>query len=432
MNPKADALPTPAAQADDNAVSTLAAKYDFVRSASETFCAPLSPEDATPQSMTDASPPKWHLAHTTWFFETLALEAAIPDYEHFSPGFRVLFNSYYNSIGEQGYRPQRGLITRPGLAEVYEYRAHVDHHMRRLFENPARIDASLAHVIEVGLNHEQQHQELMITDFKHLLWHNPLRPAYQTAHTDSRDRSGPLSWRRVEEGLRWIGHEGDAFAYDSEGPRHREFIDAFDIASRPVTNAEFREFLEDGGYQQPLLWLSNGWAELQEQRWEAPLYWERRDGEWVTFTMAGLQPVHPDEPVTHINYYEADAYARWAGARLPTEFEWEAAAGDSPVAGNFVERGRLHPDVGRSDGRLNQIFGDVWEWTRSPYLLYPGYNAPGGPLGEYNSKFTSDQWVLRGGSCATPESHIRATYRNFFPAYARWQFSGIRLARDAE
>ncbi len=433
MNPTTDSPPAPPPVADGNALATLAAKYDFVRGASETFCAPLSPEDATPQSMIDASPPKWHLAHTTWFFETLVLEAAIPDYEHFRPGFRVLFNSYYKSVGEQGNRPQRGLITRPGLAEVYEYRAHVDHHMRRLFENPARIDASLAHVIEVGLNHEQQHQELMITDFKHLLWHNPLRPAYQAAPADSQDRSGspPLSWRRVEEGLRWIGHEGDAFAYDIEGPRHREFIDAFDIASRPVTNAEFREFMEDGGYQQPLLWLSNGLAELQEQRWEAPLYWERRGGEWLTFTMAGLHPVHPDEPVTHINYYEADAYARWAGARLPTEVEWEAAAGDSPIAGNFVESGRLHPDVGKSDGGLSQIFGDVWEWTRSPYVLYPGYRAPDGPLGEYNGKFTSDQWVLRGGSCATPESHIRASYRNFFPAYARWQFSGIRLAKDA-
>lgn len=413
-------------------IQSLATEYDLVRAASESFCAPLSPEDATPQSMTDASPVKWHLAHTTWFFETLVLEQAIPGYEPLQAEFRVLFNSYYHSIGEQGSRPQRGLITRPGMAEVYQYRAHVDRHMRDLFDDASRITDDLARAIAVGLNHEQQHQELMVTDFKHLLSHNPLRPAYHDATGDSETKLEPVSWHAFDEGLRWIGHDGEGFAYDSETPRHREFLDAFELASRPATNAEYLEFIGDGGYGQPLLWLSNGWASLQEQGWTAPLYWEPREDDWATFTLAGMQPIRPREPVTHLSYYEADAYARWAGARLPTEAEWETAATGTAIEGNFVESGRLHPAPAGGNTGLMQLFGDVWEWTRSPYVLYPGYSAPAGPLGEYNGKFACDQWVLRGGSCATPRSHMRASYRNFFPAGSRWQFSGVRLARDAK
>ena len=433
MRLKTEAMPAklPQATAGDR-IQTLAAEYDLVRAASESFCAPLSPEDATPQSMTDASPPKWHLAHTTWFFETLVLEQAIPRYEPFQTEFRVLFNSYYHSIGDQGARPQRGLITRPGMAEVYEYRAHVDRHMRDLFDDASQITDVLARAIAVGLNHEQQHQELMVTDFKHLLWHNPLRPAYHDATGYSQTKPEAVSWHAFDEGLRWIGHDGEGFAYDNEAPRHREFLDAFELASRPVTNAEYLEFIGDGGYGQPLLWLSNGWATLQEQGWKAPLYWERREGDWATFTLAGMQPIRPREPVTHVSYYEADAYARWAGARLPTEAEWETAATGTAIEGNFVESGRLHPAPASGNTGLTQLFGDVWEWTRSPYVLYPGYRAPDGPLGEYNGKFACDQWVLRGGSCATPRSHIRASYRNFFPAGSRWQFSGVRLARDAK
>ena len=433
MSLKTEAMPAdlPGTTAGDR-IQSLAAEYDLVRAASEKFCAPLSPEDATPQSMTDASPPKWHLAHTTWFFETLVLEQAIPRYEPFQTEFRVLFNSYYHSIGDQGVRPQRGLITRPGMAEVYEYRAHVDRHMRDLFDDAPRITDVLARAIAVGLNHEQQHQELMVTDFKHLLWHNPLRPAYHDATGDSKTKLEAVSWRAFDEGLRWIGHDGEGFAYDIEEPRHREFLDAFELASRPVTNAEYLEFIDDGGYGQPLLWLSNGWATLQERGWKAPLYWERREGDWATFTLAGMQPIRPREPVTHLSYYEADAYARWADARLPTEAEWETAAAGTAIEGNFVESGRLHPAPAGGNTGLTQLFGDVWEWTRSPYVLYPGYRAPDGPLGEYNGKFACDQWVFRGGSCATPRSHIRASYRNFFPAGSRWQFSGVRLARDAK
>lgn len=433
MSLKTETMPAevPRTTARDR-IQSLAAEYDVVRAASESFCAPLSPEDATPQSMTDASPPKWHLAHTTWFFETLVLEQAIPRYEPFQAEFRVLFNSYYHSIGEQGSRPQRGLITRPGMAEVYEYRAHVDRHMRDLFDDASRITDVLARAIAVGLNHEQQHQELMVTDFKHLLWHNPLRPAYHDATRDSETKLEPVSWHAFDEGLHWIGHDGEGFAYDNEAPRHREFLEAFELASRPVTNAEYLEFIGDGGYGQPLLWLSNGWAALQEQGWKAPLYWERREDDWATFTLAGMQPIRPREPVTHMSYYEADAYARWAGARLPTEAEWETAATGTAIEGNFVESGRLHPAPAGGNTGLRQLFGDVWEWTRSPYVLYPGYRAPDGPLGEYNGKFACDQWVFRGGSCATPRSHIRASYRNFFPAGSRWQFSGVRLARDAK
>lgn len=411
-------------------IQRLANGYRAVRAATEGLCAPLSPEDATAQSMPDASPAKWHLAHTTWFFETMVLEQVVEDYRHFHDDYRVLFNSYYNTIGRQHYRPERGLITRPGLQGIKDFRAYVDERMTELFAS-GNLSDELCTVIEVGLNHEQQHQELLLTDIKHLLSRNPLRPAYHEAVPSADTPARPVEWIAFDEGIRWIGHEGPDFAYDNEGPRHRQFVEAFELASRPVTNGEFLQFMKDGGYETATLWLSDGWATVRERGWHAPLYWEEQNGEWCAFTLAGTQPIRLADPVTHVSFYEADAFARWSGARLPTEAEWETAAAGLDVSGNFVESGLLHPTVSREKhGGLSQMLGDVWEWTQSPYSQYSGYRPPAGPLGEYNSKFMSSQVILRGGSCATPQSHIRATYRNFFPPDARWQFSGMRLARD--
>jgi ergothioneine biosynthesis protein EgtB len=415
----------------------LAARYRAVRAATEALAAPLSPEDATPQSMPDASPVKWHLAHTSWFFETFVLEAASAGYRPLEPAYRVLFNSYYHSVGEQYHRPARGLVTRPGLAEVYAYRRHVDDHCLALLD-AGRLDGAQSAVVELGLHHEQQHQELILTDLKHLLSHNPLWPCYRARDSQEERRSASgavrgFTWHEVPGGLREIGHAGPGFAFDNEGPRHRVFVNAFALASRAVTNAEYLAFMADRGYARPELWLSDGWAAVQQEGWRAPLYWRERDGAWQRYTLAGLQPVAPDEPVTHVSAYEADAYARWAGARLPTEMEWEVVAAGAPVAGHFVESGRLEPAPAPAATGAHpvQLFGDVWEWTASAYAPYPGYRPPAGALGEYNGKFMANQLVLRGGSCATPLSHIRASYRNFFPPAARWQWSGIRLARDA-
>ena len=412
---------------------TLSERFQSVRSASEQLCEPLTPEDCGLQSMADASPAKWHLAHTTWFFETLVLEPSRPDFKPFDPAFRVLFNSYYNSVGEQYARPQRGLLSRPGLAEVLAYRRNVDLGVLALLDDPARIPAAMNAVIELGLHHEQQHQELILTDVKHALSHNPLRPAYQSHAPSRRAGAAALGWQRYDGGLRWIGHEGSGFAFDNETPRHRVFVEDFELATRPVTNAEFLAFVEDGGYEQPPLWLSDGWEAVTARGWHAPLYWERRDEAWTAFTLAGQRPLILEEPVCHVSYYEADAYARWAGARLPSEVEWECAAAAARAEGNFVESGCFHPaPTPEADGGPAGLFGDVWEWTRSAYAPYPGFQPLAGALGEYNGKFMSNQLVLRGGSCATPRSHIRASYRNFFYPDARWQFSGIRLARDAD
>ncbi|MCZ6916453.1 MAG: ergothioneine biosynthesis protein EgtB [Gemmatimonadetes bacterium] len=433
MNPKT-ASPTQITPfPSSDRIAELAAGYRAVREATEALCAPLSPEDATAQSMPDASPAKWHLAHTTWFFETLVLEQAIEGYRHFNDDFRVLFNSYYNTIGRQHYRPERGLITRPGLEEIKNFRAHVDGQMHALLGAGGELSEDLCSVIEVGLHHEQQHQELLLTDVKHLLSRNPLRPAYHGRVPAGEPTAAPVEWVAFEEGVRWIGHEGSRFAYDNEGPRHRQFLEAYELASRPVTNGEFLEFMTDGGYETATLWLSDGWATVRAQGWRTPLYWEEQNGEWFAFTLAGLQPIRQEDPVTHVSFYEADAYARWAGARLPTEAEWETAAAELDAHGNFVESGLLHPTAPwQAPQAMAQLFGDVWEWTQSPYTQYAGYRPPPGPLGEYNSKFMSSQMVLRGGSCATPQSHIRATYRNFFPPAARWQFSGLRVARDVQ
>jgi len=415
--------------------AALAERYRAVRAATDWLTDPLSPEDATVQAMPDASPAKWHLAHTSWFFETFVLERAVAGFRPFHADFRVLFNSYYNSLGAQHPRAQRGLVTRPGLSEVRAYRAHVDREMTALLDRG--LAPELAPLVEVGLQHEQQHQELILTDLKYLLAQNPLHPVYRERPARAGAGSAPAQgWRRFAGGIQSIGHAGPGFSFDNEGPRHRVYLEPFELASRPVTNAEYLEFLADGGYRRPELWLSDGWAEVRASGLAAPLYWEEDGSGWRTFTLAGEGAVDPAEPVCHVSFYEADAYARWAGARLPTEAEWEVAAAEAPVVGNFVESGRLHPapapaHAAGHDAGMTQLYGDVWEWTASPYVAYPGYRPPAGALGEYNGKFMCNQLVLRGGSCATPASHVRATYRNFFPPGARWQWSGLRLARDA-
>lgn len=423
-------------------ITDLASRYDAVRSQTERLCEGLEIEDYVVQAMPDASPTKWHLAHTSWFFETLVLQPALPGYRSLESRYGFLFNSYYNTLGEQFYRPHRGLITRPTVAEVRAYREWVDRHMHELFERADHLDVP-EFVVEVGLNHEQQHQELMVTDLKYLFSKNPLYPVYVPhgrgrPQTVAGDPAGAprasLGWVSVDEGLYEIGHDArrEGFAYDNEGPRHKVYLYAYQLADRLVTNGEFKEFMADGGYTTPTLWLSDGWYAVQQQGWRAPLYWEERDGEWWSYTLSGLRRVDDSEPVCHVSLYEADAYARWAGARLPTEQEWEVvAAGERVIRGNFVETGCFHPVPlsGSPNGGAAQLYGDVWEWTQSTYGAYPGYAPPDGALGEYNAKFMANQYVLRGGSCATPRAHVRATYRNFFPAGARWQFSGIRLAR---
>jgi ergothioneine biosynthesis protein EgtB len=438
-------------------MATLAERYREVRRTTEALCAPLSAEDCGVQSMPDASPAKWHLAHTSWFFETFVLDGRAGQ-RPYHPRFAYLYNSYYNGVGDRPSRAQRGLLSRPSLDEIYAYRRHVDAAMLSLLEAHERDgredDAiargagdrpTLAALIVLGLNHEQQHQELILTDIKHALWCNPLRPAYRPA--DDRDR--PDGAARPPAPVEWLAHEGglveigrppahapdDPFAFDNESPRHRVFLRPHALASRPVAVAEFLEFIADGGYRRPELWLSDGWDAVQHGQWSAPLYWELDRTLGTLFTLAGPRPARPDEPVCHVSYYEADAYARWAGARLPTEAEWEVAASAAPVAGNLLETDALHPCAAAPPLRgvgagHQQLFGDVWEWTQSPYSPYPGYQPEAGALGEYNGKFMCNQMVLRGGSCATAASHIRASYRNFFAPGARWQFSGIRLARD--
>ena len=404
--------------------------YSSIRGWSTTLCRTLEPEDFVVQSMPDVSPTKWHLAHTTWFFETFILKQHLPQYRVFHPGYDFLFNSYYYTVGEMHLRPERGLLTRPTVREVMAYREHVDEHVERLLAQQPENER-LAFLIELGLHHEQQHQELMLMDIKHVLACNPLYPAARDI--DWPPHEGARAMRFVEQpgGLREIGHHGNGFCFDKETPRHRVFVNAHALGSRPVTNGEYSEFIRDGGYRQCALWLSDGWTTVQQESWERPLYWS--EGLEQEFTLGGLVELDTEAPVTHVSYFEADAYARWAGARLPTEAEWEIAASQEPVNGNFVEKEVWHPasTPATSGPEFAQIYGDVWEWTRSPYSPYPGFEPLEGPLGEYNGKFLCNQLVLRGGSCVTPESHIRATYRNFFYPHQRWQFSGIRLARDS-
>ncbi|MBS2028415.1 MAG: ergothioneine biosynthesis protein EgtB [Deltaproteobacteria bacterium] len=402
--------------------TALLERFREVRATTERLAEPLEPDDYGLQSMTSASPPKWHLAHTSWFFETFLLQPA--GLRSFHPQFAYLFNSYYESLGPRHARNARGLLSRPTVDEVYRYRAHVDAGVRALI---GRFDARALGLLELGLHHEQQHQELLLTDIKHAFFQNPLRPAYQ----ERRDPFGvaPMQrWLRFPEALRCVGHGSPGFSFDCEGPRHPTFVPAFSIASRPVTNRDYGAFIDDAGYHTPALWLSDGWALARAENWEAPLYWERADGGWQVFTLNGMKPVDPSEPVCHVSLYEALAFARWAGARLPTEQEWETASTGAAVAGNTLESGRLHPGPS-SEGEPAALFGDVWEWTSSPFAPYPGYRPEDGALGEYNGKFMCNQFVLRGGSCATPRTHLRPTYRNFWPPETRFQFSGIRLAR---
>ncbi|MFO0757592.1 MAG: ergothioneine biosynthesis protein EgtB [Byssovorax sp.] len=399
------------------------------RAFTESLCQPLAVEDYVLQSMPDASPTKWHLAHTTWFFETFVL-APLGE-APFDPSYGYLFNSYYNAVGERHPRARRGMLSRPTVAEVYRYRAAVDARLRARFEAGTLPEAALR-VIELGLHHEQQHEELILTDIKHALAQSPLHPVYRAreGHEASTD-PGSIRWCSNEGGLVSIGHRGEGFSFDNELPRHKVFVPPFALADRPVTAGEYIDFIDDGGYSRPELWLSDGWAEVQATGLRAPLYWAQRDGAWHSFTLRGFGPIDPHEPVCHLSYYEADAFARWVGARLPTEAEWEISAEGAPIEGNFVESGACHPRAASPGAGLRQLFGDVWEWTQSSYAAYPGFAPAPGAIGEYNGKFMCNQLVLRGGSCASPRSHLRASYRNFFPAGARWQLSGVRLCRDA-
>jgi ergothioneine biosynthesis protein EgtB len=380
------------------------------------------------QSMPEASPAKWHLAHTTWFFETFLLAGRERAFAPFHSKYGYLFNSYYDAVGPRHARPRRGLLTRPSLEEIGAYRAQVDARVEAYLAGG--IDAQAEAVLELGLAHEQQHQELLLTDVKHALAANPLRPAYASPLPASHRPAPPLGYVAHAGGLREVGHAGPGFAFDNEGPRHRVWVEPFAIATRAVTNGEYLAFVEDGGYRRPEHWLSDGFAAAQANGWTAPLYWELESGEWSSFTMHGTRRLDPEEPVTHVSFYEADAYARWAGGRLPTEEEWEVAAPGAEHDGAFLDLRRLHPSVA-GEGRPAQMLGDVWEWTRSAYAPYPRFRPAAGALGEYNAKFMCNQIVLRGGSCATPPGHVRPTYRNFFYPDARWQFSGIRLAREA-
>lgn len=406
-----------------------AERYTSVRALTDQLTARLSPEDQIPQSMTPASPVAWHRAHTTWFFEEFVL-GALPGYEPVDPAFRYLFNSYYEAIGPRQPRPDRGLITRPSVAEIGEFRARID---ERILEalHAGRIDERGLELLELGCNHEQQHQELLLMDVKHLLSQNPTDPVYIARDADAATAApGETEWLVVVDGVAQVGADGDHFSYDNERPRHRTWIPGGDIATRQVTVADWKQFMADDGYARPELWLSDGWATVQSEGWEAPGYWQRSDdggddtvAGWTTFTLSGRRPVVDAEPVMHVSFYEADAYARWAGARLPTEFEWEVAAGDWEVR-DELDPDRCHP-LPAADGAL----GGVWEWTASAYLPYPGFEPEEGAAGEYNGKFMSDQHVLRGGSALTPAGHTRPTYRNFFPAAARWAATGLRLAR---
>jgi len=411
-------------------VSALVARYRAVREDSRALGAPLSDADATVQSMPDASPAKWHLAHTTWFFETMVLKPNLAGYAIFDDSYNYLFNSYYETIGERQPRPRRGMITRPALDEIFAYRAHVDAAIEMLMERGPAPD--VAELIELGCHHEQQHQELLLTDILHLFDQSPLKPAYRDPQPlGVAADPGEARFIGFDGGIVEIGHEGDGFAFDCEGPRHRALLEPYRLADRLVTNGEYLAFVEDGGYRDPLLWLSAGWGTILGEGWTRPFYWHERDGEMWTMTLRGAQPLDLNAPVTHLSYFEADAFATWAGKRLPTEFEWENAAASLPVEGNFAGSGRLRPKPAAPGEGLRQMYGDVWEWTRSPFSPYPRFKPVEGAVGEYNGKFMCGQFVLRGGSCATPENHIRTTYRNFFPPDARWQFSGLRLAEDA-
>lgn len=404
----------------------LASAFVAARQASEAICAPLETDDYQIQSITETSPPKWHLAHVTWFFETFVLPHFDPAYRPFDPAFAYLFNSYYQTVGAMHPRPRRGMLSRPTVAEVARYRAYVDEQVVAVIHT---VDASLlddlSFRILLGINHEQQHQELLFMDIKHNLSVNPLRPAYRADLAEPTGTAPGLHWIERPGGIREIGHGGRGFAFDNETPRHRVLLEEHRLASRLVTNGEYLAFIDDGGYTRPELWLADGWAHINTHGWRHPLYWEQRDDEWWHFTLGGMRRLAPDEPVGHVSFYEAEAYARWAGKRLPAEAELEAVLAECPGDGNFADRELLHPAPG--DG---QWYGDLWEWSSTPYGPYPGFRPLEGSMGEYNGKFMCNQMSLRGGCCTTPAEHVRATYRNFFYPHDRWAFTGIRLAED--
>lgn len=402
------------------------------RNLSLELAAPLSDEDQVVQVMDDASPTKWHLAHTTWFFEAFILKAFAPGYRVFDEAFEYCFNSYYEAVGPRQPRARRGVLTRPSASGVRAYRAHVDQALAALFTRD--LPAEALALIELGINHEQQHQELLLTDILALFAAEPLKPAYVEGEPGVPGaQPAPLQWLSFEGGIYDVGHAGAGFSYDNEGPRHEVLLRPFKLAHRCVTNADWMAFIEDGGYATPALWLSDGWGAVQAQGWQAPLYWERAEGGWAQMTLKGFRPVAPAAPVCHVSYYEADAFARWTGKRLPTEFEWEVAADGVAVEGRTLGARHLVPMPAETNGSagLKQLYGDVWEWTQSAYAPYPGYRPVAGAVGEYNGKFMANQYVLRGGSCATPDGHVRRTYRNFFYPQQRWQFLGLRLADDA-
>ena len=411
-----------------DATLTLAHAFRAVRARTLALAAPLAAEDTVVQSMPDTSPTKWHLAHTTWFFEEFVLQQ-LPGQRFYDDRWRFLFNSYYQTVGPMHARPSRGLLSRPRLDEVLAYRAAVDDRMADVLERG--IDPALARIVVLGIQHEQQHQELILTDIKHVLACNPLLPTYRSDLLRQAAQPQPLRFIEGLHGAQHIGINADAgFSFDCEQPRHTTWLSRHALASRPVSCGDWLDFIADGGYAEPRLWLSEGWDTVRREEWRAPLYWDASAG--TEFTLGGVRNIERTAPVAHVSYFEADAFARWAGARLPTEAEWECAAvGHDPQRGNFVDADALHPMPSTSTTPVQQLFGDVWEWTASPYVSYPGYRTVEGALGEYNGKFMCGQWVLRGGSCATPAGHLRASYRNFFPPHARWQFSGLRLAKDA-
>jgi dimethylhistidine N-methyltransferase len=412
--------------------SPLIERFRAVRAATLALTTSLSAEDQTVQSMPDASPVKWHQAHTTWFFETFLLVPFDPDYRVFDPLFGYLFNSYYETVGARRPRPMRGLVTRPPLSEVRAYRRYVDQAMIALLAGPAAERPEVAALMELGLSHEQQHQELVLMDVLHLFAQMPGHPAYRPVVQERQPDPGPMGFIGFEGGLAWMGHDGEAFAFDNESPRHQVLLQPFQLADRLVTNGEWLAFMNAGGYAQAEHWLSDGWAQVQAEGWSHPIYWlpDDEDG-WSEMTLGGRQPLDPNAPVAHVSYYEADAYARWAGKRLPSEAEWEHAAANLPVEGGFLDLDRLAPAGASVAAGLRQMFGELWQWTRSPYAPYPGFQPGAGAVGEYNGKFMINQMVLRGGCCATPPAHVRATYRNFFYPHQRWMFSGVRLAADA-
>ncbi len=418
----------PHAEITDQALA-LSQRLGRVRTRTESLCVPLEIEDYVIQASDSVSPPKWHLAHTTWFFETFILLPFAPDYRVFDETYAHLFNSYYETAGTFFPRAQRGLLSRPTVADIRRYRGHVDEALHALLTNlPQHSAHDILARIELGIEHETQHQELLLMDVKYNFFVNPLKPAYRDIQA-APVAFTPMDWQSFTGGIVEIGHDGVGFSFDNERPRHRSLIQDFRLANRLVSNGEYLDFIADGGYQRPELWLSDGWSTINTQLWLAPLYWLKEGNGWGQFTLSGMQSLNLHEPVAHLSYYEADAYARWAGKRLPREVEWEHVAASLPVAGNFLESGLLHPQAAQRSG-LTQLYGDLWEWTQSSYSSYPGFHPLPGTLGEYNGKFMSGQIVLRGGCCVTAQDHIRASYRNFFRPADRWMFSGLRLAED--